>query len=65
MFGMKRDRARGTAQSRLVVCEGGIDSHNRRHGRCAALYNGACTVCGCMVKVKAKKASERCPLGKW
>ena len=43
-----------TYWGRLEMCRG-----------CDKLQDDRCIECGCFVKIKAKWASESCPLGKW
>lgn len=39
---------------RLLVCS-----------TCEEFNNNRCNKCGCYLKLKAKMATEKCPLGKW
>ena len=43
-----------TYQERVGICNG-----------CDRLKDDKCIECGCFVKLKAKWASESCPIGKW
>lgn len=34
-------------------------------GTCVQLAGKRCRACGCVVEIKARLATEQCPLGKW
>jgi len=43
-----------SAEDRMSICE-----------ECEHYLNGVCSVCGCVLKIKTKMDTEKCPINKW